>query len=69
MSNDHLTLTVPDECQNNRAATTNFGHVGAVFENSRRDTGETFLNANPEIPVGATELVVSQPKADGEAYE
>ena len=43
-----------------------YRHVGAVFENAKRDTGETFLSIRLDYPVGVTELVAFRPRAHDE---
>lgn len=44
---------------------TSFRRVGAVFENTKSETGETFLSIKLDFPVGVTELVAFQPKPKG----
>ena len=62
MTTTRYILTVPVEFQANGAAKTAYRRVGAVFENAKRDTGETFLSIKLDFPVGATDLVAFQPK-------
>ncbi|WP_282610810.1 hypothetical protein [Pelagibius sp. Alg239-R121] len=69
MSNNHYVLTVPVEYQDNGTTKTTFRRVGVVFENTRRDTGETFFNIKLDFPVGVTEMVAFQPKANDEFGE
>ena len=45
---------------------TAYRRVGAVFENTRRDTGETILSIKLDFPVGATEMVAFPPRPQGE---
>ena len=47
--------------------TTRFTKVGAVFENTRSETGEIFLSIKLDFPVGCTELVAFLPKDKEEA--
>ena len=57
------TLTVPVEYTTRDGGTkTSYRRVGAVFENARRDTGETFLSIKLDYPVGVTGLVAFQPR-------
>lgn len=42
---------------------TRYTKVGAVFENTRRDTGEAFLSIKLDFPVGLTDLVAFVPKS------
>ncbi len=63
------TVTVPVEYQKNGRTERSFRRVGAVFENTRKETGETFLSIKLDFPVGVTELVAFQARAaeDGQA--
>ena len=57
------TLNVPVEyTTRDGGKKTSYRRVGAVFENARKDTGETFLSIKLDFPVGATELVAFQPR-------
>lgn len=57
------TLHVPVEyTTRDGGSRTSYRRVGAVFENARRDTGETVLSIKLDFPVGATELVAFQPR-------
>ena len=57
------TLHVPVEYTTRDGGTkTTYRRVGAVFENARRDTGETILSVKLDFPVGATELVAFPPR-------
>ena len=57
------TLNVPVEyTTRDGGKKTTYRRVGAVFENARKDTGETFLSIKLDFPVGATELVAFQPR-------
>ena len=57
------TLNVPVEyTTRDGGSRTTCRRVGAVFENARRDTGETILSIKLDFPVGATELVAFQPR-------
>ena len=55
------TLTVPYEYQKNGRTERRFRRVGAVFTNTRNETGETFLSIKLDFPVAVTELVAFQP--------
>jgi uncharacterized protein (DUF736 family) len=55
-------LTVPVEYKKNGRTERSFRRVGAVFENAKSDTGETFLSIKLDFPVAATELVAFQPR-------
>ena len=55
------TLTVPYEFQKNGQTERRFRRVGAVFTNTRKDSGETFLSIKLDFPVGVTELVAFLP--------
>jgi hypothetical protein len=57
----HYTLTVPVKYDDNGTEKTTYRRVGAVFENTKRDSGETFLTVKLDFPVGVTELVAFQP--------
>ncbi|WP_282611184.1 hypothetical protein [Pelagibius sp. Alg239-R121] len=63
MSSNHFILTVPVEYKKNGSSEITYRRVGAVFENSRRETGESFLSIKLDFPVGVTELIAFQPKA------
>ena len=39
-----------------------YRRVGMAFENTKKETGETFLSLKLDFPVGVTELVAFQPK-------
>jgi len=65
----HYTLTVPVKYDDNGTEKTTYRRVGAVFENTKRDTGETFLTLKLDFPVGVTELVAFQPSAKGDVTE
>ena len=57
------TLNVPVEyTTRDGGQKTTYRRVGAVFENIRRDTGETILSIKLDFPVGAAELVAFQPR-------
>ena len=61
------TLNVPYEFTRQGRTERRYRRVGAVFENTRRDTGETFLSIKLDFPVAVTELVAFQPsQRDGE---
>jgi hypothetical protein len=51
------TLNVPVKYDDNGTEKTSFRRVGAVFENQRRDSDETFLSIKLDFPVGATARV------------
>ena len=55
------TLNVPYEFTKNGRTERRYRRVGAVFENIRRDTGETFLSIKLDFPVAVTELVAFLP--------
>ena len=57
------TLNVPVEyATRDGGKKTTYRRVGAVFENTRRDNGETVLSIKLDFPVGATELVAFPPR-------
>lgn len=62
----NYTLTVPVKFTKDEKEQTAFRRVGAVFENTKNDTGETFLTIKLDFPVGVTELVAFQGKAQDE---
>lgn len=55
-------LTVPVTFSKDGQEQTTYRRVGAVFENTKNDTGETFLSIKLDFPVAVTELVAFQPK-------
>ena len=55
-------LNVASEFTKNGRTERRYTRVGAVFENTRRDTGETFLSIKLDFPVAVTELVAFLPK-------
>ena len=57
------TLTVPYEFTRGGETQRRFRRVGAVFENTRRETGETFLSIKLDFPVAVTELVAFPPSS------
>lgn len=59
----HYTLYVPVAYKDHGTEKTSFRRVGAVFQNSRRETGEVFFSIKLDFPVGATDLVAFPPKA------
>lgn len=63
MSNIPYTLMVPVTYESGTETRTSFRRVGAVFENARKDTGETFLSIRLDFPVGVTELIAFPPKS------
>lgn len=67
----NYTLTVPVKFTKDGKEQTTFRRVGAVFENTKNDTGENFLSIKLDFPVGVTELVAFQGKAqdDGNPIE
>ena len=65
----HYTLTVPVKYDDNGTEKTTYRRVGAVFENTKRDTGGTFLTLKLDFLVGVTELVAFQPSAKGDVTE
>lgn len=58
----HYTLTVPVTFKENGTDKTTYRRVGAMFENTKRDTGEIFYSIKLDFPVAVTELVAFQPK-------
>ena len=67
MTQQHYILTIPVKFMKDGQEQTTYRRVGAVFENTRNETGEVFLTIRLDFPVGATELVAFQPKPkDGE---
>ena len=62
MSTTRYILTVPVAFETNGASQTAYRRVGAVFENAKKDTGETFLSIRLDFPVAVTELVAFQLK-------
>ena len=66
----HYNLTVPVKFTNNDGEEkTRYSRVGVAFENTRKDTGESFLSIQLDFPVGVTELVAFLPKAKGDGEE
>ena len=66
----HFALYVPVEyTTRDGAAKTTYRRVGAVFQNVKSDTGETYLSVRLDFPVGATELVAFLPRAKDEDSE
>ena len=59
-------LTVPVKYTVNGEEKTKYTRVGAAFENTKKDTGETFLSLKLDFPVAVTELVAFQPKPKGD---
>ena len=55
-------LTVPVTYTEDGTERRSFRRVGAVFENTRRETGETFLSIKLDFPVAVTELVAFPPR-------
>ncbi|WP_299550729.1 hypothetical protein [uncultured Tateyamaria sp.] len=62
-------LTVPVTYKSNGSEKTSYRRVGAVFENQKRDTGETVLSIKLDFPVGATELVAFLPNQNDEVTD
>ena len=63
-------LTVPVTFKKDGQEQTTYRRVGAVFENTKNDTGETFLSIKLDFPVAVTELVAFPPREedrDGES--
>jgi len=61
MSN-HFIVTVPVKFKDNDGQDKNrFQRVGVMFHN-RRDDGTDMFNLKLDFPVGATELVIFQPR-------
>lgn len=60
-------LTIPVKFTKDGKEQTTYRRVGAVFENTKTATGETFLSIKLDFPVAVTELVAFQSKPkDGE---
>ena len=59
----NYTLTVPVKFIKDGKEKTTFRRVGAVFENTKNGTRETFLSIKLDFPVAVTELVAFQGKA------
>jgi uncharacterized protein (DUF736 family) len=55
-------LTVPVTFTKDGQEKTTYRRVGAVFENTRTETGEAFLSIKLDFPVAVTELVAFQPR-------
>lgn len=53
----HYTLCIPVTYTADGTETTSYRRVGAVFENRKRDSGETILSIKLDFPVAVTELV------------
>ena len=62
MSN-HFIATVPVKFNDNGQERTRFQRVGAMFCNTR-DDGSVIFNLKLDFPIGATELVMFEPKSD-----
>jgi len=59
----HFTLTVPTTYKDNGTEKRRYTRVGAMFENTRKDTGEVFYSIKLDFPVAVSELVAFPPKA------
>ncbi len=59
----HYTLTVPVKFEKDGKEQTSYRRVGTVFENNRRDNGETILSIKLDFPVAVTELVAFLPSS------
>ncbi|MDU9005412.1 hypothetical protein [Sedimentitalea todarodis] len=59
----NFVLTVPVTFTKDGQEKTTYRRVGAVFENTKRDTGETYLSIKLDFPIAVTELVAFQPKS------
>jgi len=59
----HFTLTVPTTYNDNGTEKRRYTRVGAMFENTRKDTGEVFYSIKLDFPVAVDELVAFAPKA------
>jgi uncharacterized protein (DUF736 family) len=57
----HYTLTVPVKYDDNGTEKTTYRRVGAVFENTKRDTGETFLTLKLDFPLVSPSWSPSSP--------
>ena len=60
MTNYVLTVTVT--YMKDGQEKTTYRRVGAVFENTKAETGEAFLSIKLDFPVAVTELVAFQPR-------
>ena len=65
MTNYILTVPVTYKDKDGKDQTS-FRRVGAVFENTKKETGEIFLSIKLDFPVAVTELVAFQPKPKGD---
>lgn len=61
----HYSLCVPVTYKENGTEKTSFRRVGALFQNTRRESGEVFYSIKLDFPVGVTEFVAFPPKAKG----
>lgn len=58
-------LTVPVTFTKDGKEQTSYRRAGAVFENTKKGSDETFLSIKLDYPVGVTELVAFIPKPKG----
>lgn len=66
----HYTVCVPVSYTGKGEEKISYRRVGAIFENTRRETGEIFLSIKLDFPVAVTELVAFPPREedrDGES--
>lgn len=59
----HYTITAPVKTKDGK---TRYPRVGALFENTNRETGEIFYSIKLDFPVGVTEMVAFPPKPKDE---
>lgn len=54
----HYTIVVPVDVGDR----THYRRVGALFENTNRETGELYYRLKLDFPVGATEMLAFPPR-------
>ena len=59
----HFIATVPVTYTKDGQEKTRFQRVGAMFQNSRRDSGEVFFQLKLDFPVAVQELVMFPPSS------
>ena len=60
---NHFVATVPVTYTKDGQEKTRFQRVGAMFRNTRRDTGEEFYQLKLDFPVAVSELVMFPPNS------
>lgn len=61
---NHYVATVPvSYSDNNGQEKTRFQRVGAMFQNTRKETGEVFYSLKLDFPVAVAELVMFPPNS------